>query len=687
MKRVNGIRMKFLSVTVIIIIVALVAVGGIVSYKVDKQARSDYINSSNEQMKIVEASINMFYDQIDKDINMFANHPLVMKIDDSITMYKNNTEKIQMTPSKNGGIEQEVYELFEQYAENHEGTIFVYLGTKQGSYIQWPETKIQENYDPTKRPWYKKGLAGNGNVLRTAPYIEINTKSLITSTVRTIYDDNGELLGVVAIDVSQSVISDMLNEMKTGETGFSMLVHNTGVIMADGNNADNNYKNVGEIKIEGLDKLLVEDLKSFNVDIEGEKYFVNPRKVKGTDWILASFMSEKELTSGSKNMISIVIITSIVMLLVSSILINIITKQITKPITIASEYLEAISKGDFTQQIDPKYLSRKDEIGTITNGINNMKNSLKGLVNSIKNESSIIEDKVNKVTGNVNDLNTSLEEISATTEELAAGMEETAASSEQMAATSQEIERATQSIAERSEEGAKSAGEISKRAESIKESATASQKRANEIFINTKEKLEKAIDDAKVVEKINVLSESIMQITEQTNLLALNAAIEAARAGEAGKGFAVVAEEIRQLAEQSKDTVNEIQDITTKVTSSVNNLSNSSNDLLNFVSTDVDNDYKIMLDVAEKYNEDAKFVDNLVTEFSATSQELLASIENVITAVDGVASAANEGASGTTDIANRATDVNQRANEVMKKVTRTKQSTDKLREEVEKFKV
>jgi methyl-accepting chemotaxis protein len=686
-KRFRSIQTQFFMVSVIVILISLLAVGGMTSYQVVTQAKKDYINNSNEQMKIIERSIKIFYDQIDRDINMISHNPLILQLDRSITTYKNYTEKIQMTPSQNGGIEQEIYEVFKQYADTHPGTMYLYLGTKDGGYVQWPETSVSANYDPTKQGWYEKALNGNGTIIRTDPYIDPVTNSMISSNVCSFTDKSGNVLGVIGFDVQQSVIGDILSEMKTGKTGFSMIIHNSGVIMADGNNWENNFKNIEEVSVEGLHKVLAEELKPFDVDIHGTKYKVNPSKVKDTDWILASFMSEKELTAGGRRIAFVIIIISIVMLILTSLLITISTKRITIPIIKSSEHLAVIAKGDFSEEIDHKYLSRKDEIGTISNGINDMKESLKHLVRSIKHESSDIEEQTQNVVNNVNELNGSLEEISATTEELAASMEETAASSEEISATSREIEKAVQYIAERAEEGAAAAGEISNRAEETEENFDTSQKKSLEILINTKKQLEKAMEDSKVVNQINILSESIMQITEQTNLLALNAAIEAARAGEAGKGFSVVADEIRKLAEQSKDTVLKIQDITTRVINSVDNLSGSCKGLLNFISTDIDKDYKIMIDVAKKYSGDAKFFDGLVTEISSTSQQLLVSIQNVLAAIDGVAEAANEGANGTTHIANEVCEVNRKANEVMGQVLTSKKSTDRLKEEIVKFKI
>ena len=337
----------------------------------------------------------------------------------------------------------------------------------------------------------------------------------------------------------------------------------------------------------------------------------------------------------------------VISIAISIILTLIISNSITKPLGVSVEYLDKIATGDFSTELPEIFNKRKDEIGTMGKSMGIMRESLKNLMVVLKVQSDDMKAIVNSTLKNVNDLNTNIEEVSATTEELSAGMEETAASSEEMNASSLEIERAVQSIASRAQDGAVSAGEINKRAINIKREVIESQKKVLGVFENNKETLEKAIENSAVVKQIDILSESIMQITSQTNLLALNAAIEAARAGEAGRGFSVVAEEIRKLAEQSKDTVIEIQSITHKVTNSVNDLAGSSNELLQFVSVDVQDDYKRMMGVAELYSEDANLIDELVTEFSSTSEELLASTEEIIKTIEQVAQASNEGAEGT----------------------------------------
>ncbi len=395
-----------------------------------------------------------------------------------------------------------------------------------------------------------------------------------------------------------------------------------------------------------------------------------------------------ELNNENYKKITLIFLISIaVSIIVGYLMSKIITKNIVKPLDISVNYLDILSSGDFTSEVPVEFKKRKDEIGTMAKALDNIHVSLKSLIKNIVEESDKIEEVVNTVNNEVKILNGNIEDVSATTQELSATIEETSASAEETSATSQEIGKAVQSIAEKSQEGAIQAGEINKRAQQTKENIENSQKTAHNTFVNTKDGLEKALEKSKVVEEINVLSDSIMQITEQTNLLALNAAIEAARAGEAGRGFSVVADEVRKLAEQSKDTVSEIQKVTNKVREAVNDLSYNSNNLLEFVSKDVKRDYSNMLEVAGKYSEDAKFVDDLVMDFSSTSEELLASINDILKTIDGVAEATSEGASGTVDIANKVSEISHKSNEVLEQVTQTKESAEKLKTEMSKFKV
>lgn len=340
--------------------------------------------------------------------------------------------------------------------------------------------------------------------------------------------------------------------------------------------------------------------------------------------------------------------------------------------------------GDLTQKID---ISSKDEIGDLASSVNKFIAYLRTIMLEVNQSSDSVKLAADTVTKYLAQLSENIEDNSATVEELAAGMEETAATSQQVSASSAEIESAIDDMAKKAQDGAVSSKEISIRAAQLQENSKASRKIADEIYEETRVKLEQALVQSRAIEKITVLSDAILQISSQTNLLALNAAIEAARAGEAGKGFAVVADEIRKLAEDSKKTVTEIQKVTKEVVESVDNLSEGSRQIIDFVNTRVKPDYEEMLKTGIQYSEDAVFIERLVTDFSATAEELTASVEGIIKAIGDVAKTVNEGAAGTQNIAEKSTEMVNKINAVKQQMDISNEMAQKLRGDVGKFRV
>ncbi len=362
-----------------------------------------------------------------------------------------------------------------------------------------------------------------------------------------------------------------------------------------------------------------------------------------------------------------------------------ISRRLNKDFNIINQNFNTLSTGNFTIQLPEEFTVRKDEFGTLASNLEKMKESVANLVSSTKNEANGINDIVNAINDNVKELNSNIDDVAATTQELAACMEETAASAQSVTETSTEIETASRSIAQKSQEAALKVIEISKRASDTREDVQESQKQAREMGAEIESKVQKALEQAKIVTQIEALTEAIMGITAQTNILAINAAIEAARAGESGKGFAVVADEIRLLADQSKNTAKKIQNVTGEVTEAVNNLSENSRTLLDYVSSDISASFQKFILVADEYKKDAIYVDGLVTDFSATSEELLASIENIMRTVNEVARAATEGAVGTGDIAEKVMVITNKSLEVTQEVDNSKNISDRLKAEMSNF--
>lgn len=542
--------------------------------------------------------------------------------------------------------------------------------------------------------YFKKALAGECAV--SDPTVNSSDGSLIIIYAVPI-KRNDAIVGVLTSTRDGNCLSELSNTITYADTGKAFMINSQGVTVAHSDidlviNMDNDFENYktdpGLKELVDIEKKMTQGESGY-----GEYTYNNVRKctgyasIAGTAWSIAVTAPRSEVLNILKTLMYSILILTLIILVISIIVGITFSKFLVRPIISLANYLKVIATGDFTGTVPAFAIKMKDEIGTLANSVGTMQDSIKEIIQGVLKESQNVS-KLTAIEENlITELTSQVEDVSATTEELSAGLEETSASVQEMTATSSEIEAATESIAEKASEGASTANDISKRASVLKENAVMSQQKAYEIYKDAEISLKEAIEKSKAVDQINILSDSILQITSQTNLLSLNAAIEAARAGEAGKGFAVVAEEIRKLAEDSKNTVNEIQKITQVVLLSVQNLSENSTKILEFMDGKVLKDYDSLVDTGEQYNNDAKIVKDIVTELSAISEELAASIENMTKSIHEVAATAGEEAEGTSQIAGRASEASERAKEVLDCANKTKESTINLVNLVSKIKL
>ena len=337
--------------------------------------------------------------------------------------------------------------------------------------------------------------------------------------------------------------------------------------------------------------------------------------------------------------------------------------------------------------LNDKYTKRKDEIGNLAKSFNQINISVSEIIRNVMSEANNVNSFVNTSTHSISQLNTMIEELSSITEEISSGMGRTATSTVEMKNSSADIKKSVESITVKAQEGALSAKEISEKALKLKNNFLLSQNSLSKILDETKKNLEEALKRAESVDEINKLSSAILHVTSQTNMLALNANIEASRAGDAGKGFMVVAGEIRKLAEYSKQTATEIQGITKDVIDSVGNLSVNSNNMLEFIASDINNDYNLILKTMEQYISDTALTNNLINDFNKNSREIFNSMEGMLKEIEGISSATSEGAEGTESIAEKLNRVLEKADEVKMQVKYSKNSIDTLVNIVSRFKV
>lgn len=515
--------------------------------------------------------------------------------------------------------------------------------------------------------------------------------------------------GTYTLDEAKKIAADEVRQMRYGDAGYFWIDQSDGTNVVllgsdtEGTNRMETQDAEGYQMIKEIIRVAVEDGGGYTDYVfpkEGEtepspkrsysEYFEPFDWVVGTgnytDYIDTAIAAQDEEFSGyAVKKAATMIVACVVMLIIVAILIAMISRDITKSLKKIKEQFDIIAGGNFARKMQKPMLKRKDDFGQLANELEKMRESVRSLLAQVKIEAANIDTVVESIDSHVFNLNGEIEDVSATTEQLAASTQETAASAEQINGMTQQIEEAAREIAIRAQDGATEAEEIHQRVTQTKDETVANRMKVKQMLSEIRQGLEKALEDAKVVDQISVLADSILAITGQTNLLALNASIEAARAGEAGKGFAVVAEEIRVLAEQSKDAVANIQAVTENVNHAVRNLTSDSNRLLDFVDTDIVESFNNFEKMADDYNLDAAKINDLVSDFSATSEELVASITNITQAIDGISSASNDSAAGTTNIAQKTVSIASGSAEVMKGAKDAESSAEELRKNVNNF--
>ncbi|MBQ3852709.1 MAG: methyl-accepting chemotaxis protein [Lachnospiraceae bacterium] len=359
---------------------------------------------------------------------------------------------------------------------------------------------------------------------------------------------------------------------------------------------------------------------------------------------------------------------------------------ILKPIGTLIEIIDATAS--FNLRHNPKsgaLLKRKDEFGLISASIGNMRAKLREIVDDIGSAAEEIDANVTELDETAEVVNSMCTDNSATTQEMAASMQECANSADHMNTDIANIRNALHQIEMQTNDGFTVSDEIMERATQLRDSTDRASDTTGGIFADVKARSAKAIEESKVVERINELTGAIMAISSQTSLLALNASIEAARAGEAGRGFAVVATEIGNLADQTSRSVGDINGIVAEVNVAVSQMQACLEEMGDFLENTVLKNFDSFKDVGFRYQDDADVFKDCMSSIKNSVDELTETMASMAGSVASISGAVGESAEGVSDIAGKTTDIVQGMSDTEIKVGQCREYVGKLREVISRF--
>ncbi|NMB26363.1 MAG: methyl-accepting chemotaxis protein [Firmicutes bacterium] len=458
---------------------------------------------------------------------------------------------------------------------------------------------------------------------------------MITLAVPIMY--SGNVIGVAGVDLAVEQLQAITDQLTIYQSGFGRLLTNKGIMVTHptkelvGTLAPDFQ---GEARLKILQDLqqeivLSEWVFSERLDTDTLKTFTPITLGKTeTPWVFSVVVPKNEIFTELDKLTRQLIMVLIAGLILVALAVAGVSGTIVKPIVSLTSVIERIAGLDLTydeQHESAKYLQSKDEVGVIARAIASMQEAITAVIISLQD-----------IAGNV----------AATSEELSASAEENSASIEEVASSVGEF---SQSVAGNKH----SSAVMLENASSIEELATAGNDQMH-MTMEAMSKIVVAAQDVKAVleqlsgqaKNMEGILKIISDVAEQTNLLALNAAIEAARAGEHGRGFAVVAEEVRNLAEQ---TQNSVGDITIMITELVDNASKSAR-IMDEAEDQISTGNAVLSKTQAAFNE----ITERVTATVQGIAELTTALENMDDICNSVAAASQEQAASTAEVANTA---------------------------------
>ncbi|BBP58662.1 methyl-accepting chemotaxis protein [Pseudomonas sp. St316] len=503
-------------------------------------AKANFLDSSGREIRQIDNGMKQFFDGISQNVELFARDPRVIAAK-GLKNYSSADAAQAPFPE----INQQLLEIFERFAKSHPTTAYLSVGMDDGGYASWPDDPKMAKYDPRVRPWYKAAMAAPGTTVRTDAYYWAPDDVSLIGTVQTVADASGKLVGVVCLDVSLKQLTELVKNIKLGESGYLMLVEANGNVLVDAADAKHNFKPLADLGPNYAELAKSSDGVT-QIEIDGVPYMANVVSSKGLGWRFIGLIKRDEVMAEASSLTWLIAAIAAVLAVIFAAVGASFASVIVRPIRGVANGLQEIAEGegDLTRKL---IVQGKDETATLAGWFNQFLAMIAQLMQRIGSASSDLQTAAadtSHVAQNMND--------AAGRQRQAVELVSTAFN--EMVATANEVARSCSQAASSADEGYR---DVHDGQHHIGE-ATGSVLKLSADLQQSTQTMQALEQDSK---NINTILDTIRSIAEQTNLLALNAAIEAARAGDQGRGFAVVADEVRALARRTADSTGEIDSL------------------------------------------------------------------------------------------------------------------------------